>query len=149
MFCPKSSSSHLYRQSIGRMPLGRAISTGQKQWQPILGIEFPGNQSEVVSWSERAFFIVGGICFLSISAQHLALADPPHHPCLDLFLIVPGISQTQVDLSTLYEDFSSLFLFSFNQSSVLLHTLPVMVNYFIFSYVFIWFSIIHHYLCQC
>jgi len=26
--------------------------------------------------------------------------------------------------------------------------LPVTSNYFIFSYVFIWCSIIHHYLCQ-
>jgi len=31
-----------------------------------------------------------------------------------------------------------------------LHTLPVMINYFIlFLYVFIWFLTIHHYLCQC
>jgi hypothetical protein len=39
---------------IGRVFLRRAIYPGQKQWHPVLRIEFLCNQWEVVSWSERA-----------------------------------------------------------------------------------------------
>jgi hypothetical protein len=46
---------------ICRMFLGRAVSPGQKKWQPILGIEFPCNQWEIAWWSEGSslFFLVG------------------------------------------------------------------------------------------
>jgi hypothetical protein len=40
------------RTIIGRVFLGKVISPGQKQGQPILGIEFPCNQWEVAPWSE-------------------------------------------------------------------------------------------------
>jgi hypothetical protein len=76
--------------------------------------------------------------------------------CLDLIMSLPLMNAFL--LSTLCENLMGLqgmgvawcqsTFISFNLSIMLMHT--IMENqFFYFSYVFVWSSIIHNYLCQC